>query len=785
MLEGTLTIMKNGALYLAYVTPRGMQNSEKVKDAELSLPLLEQKKTAIAKLEGLEVELELVNGQPTKIREKGKAFESTHIVATPTANPGHISPSSPTRAGNFHNPYNFIPSPPRKTDDPELGDHAPVGHGRYHQDYWSGRIAVKLTTVTPLLIPDAANATEENNHKTYPIRMTKDGKPNLPPTSVKGMLRSAYESITNSRFGIFEEHSDRLAYRMPPSIGLQMVPARIENNQICLYPGTSAISSDGKPVQGNPMYAAWLPRYRRDSTRVIQNSNFSHGQKVTVWLEKFNKTKRDGRTIFSYWKVITIVPFGQNIQEPSNHSNSYGSHQATGDRKKVNGFVGINKKNIDNKHDERVFFTTQSPIKIDLTSELKTKWTKLIKNYQEIHEIEIQRGTECPPALNNSQWSRHVTGGEAEQNLIEGTLCYAHVQKQGDRYEVLGLYPVMISRGLYKFSPEQLLPDTLKPARSKDELSPSDRVFGWVKQEGSGSYKGNLKIYNVSCSTENAIEEFGEEGFPLTILGQPKPEQARFYQAQDKQGTPIPNKSDKEKNYSDQSQGLRGRKVYPHHQGLPDNYWNNPQEDRTQQAINGFYQEYRRCGGETDEQNRSIKAWVKPEVEFKFTIDIINLSSVELGALLWLLSLPPNHYHRLGGAKPLGFGSVRLEIDWANTDLRKGQKWQEYYRSLFPINAPHPQEAQSSIDSYQTAIAQAYGNGNNFNQVSFIAAFCRNAQGFDDRLPLHYPRTEAKPNPDGEGFDWFTQNERTGNDGGLKLSLPSLVSDRGLPFNPQ
>lgn len=37
--------------------------------------------------------------------------------------------------------------------------------------------------------------------------------------------------------------------------------------------------------------------------------------------------------------------------------------------------------------------------------------------------------------------------------------------------------------------------------------------------------------------------------------------------------------------------------------------------------------------------SRSIQAWVKPEVKFKFTIDVVNLSSVELGALLWLLSL--------------------------------------------------------------------------------------------------------------------------------------------------
>ena len=48
--------------------------------------------------------------------------------------------------------------------------------------------------------------------------------------------------------------------------------------------------------------------------------------------------------------------------------------------------------------------------------------------------------------------------------------------------------------------------------------------------------------------------------------------------------------------------------------------------------------------------------------EFGFDLHVTNLSRVELGALLWLLALPSDHFHRLGGGKPLGFGSVRLEM---------------------------------------------------------------------------------------------------------------------------
>ncbi|NJM47654.1 MAG: hypothetical protein HC860_17045 [Alkalinema sp. RU_4_3] len=115
---------------------------------------------------------------------------------------------------SFHNPYNFVPALPRGTSG-ELGDREPVGHHAYLCNYWSGSISIKLKTKTPLLISDTLKPGDEadNGHKTYDLRMI-DGKPYLSPTSIKGMLRAAYEAVTNSRLSVFVGHDDRLAYRM-------------------------------------------------------------------------------------------------------------------------------------------------------------------------------------------------------------------------------------------------------------------------------------------------------------------------------------------------------------------------------------------------------------------------------------------------------------------------------------------------------------------------------------------------------------------------------------------
>ncbi len=808
MTFGILVLSGNKkTLQVKFTNAKGKDVQMPIPLAELSESLTKLGKPKIDLLNNLEVELDEVGGQPKKVREKGKNWEqpsssnpnntsrSSSTTRSRTSQNNRIERSSAQQAipGNtssncFHNPYNFIPAPPRQTNDQHLGDHKPAGHGIYHLDRWSGQIVVTLTTKTPLLIPDSAKATEDNNnHKTFPVRIGADGKPYLPPTSVKGVLRNAYEAITNSRLSIFEKHEDRLALRMPANTGLEMVPARIENGKIVLYTGTSGVGNDGKPKRQDAMYAAWLPRYQFRGTEVANhavkytnNSLPQHGEKVTAWLEEYEKKGRNDTQMFKYWRVRKIVPFGQKLGPEPNPSQSNGSHRPTGvGMKKVTGYVCITNKNIDRKHDERVFFSTDEPISVELTPDLKKQWTELITNYQEIHADEIQKGRHSPPALQHSKWSRHVQGGNKERTLSEGTLCYAHTKKEGTQYRVIGLYPVMITRGLHKVSPDELLDYTLKPATCMEELSPADRVFGWVNQNGQGAYKGNLRISGITCTSDNPIEHFGNQGFPLAILGQPQPQQARFYQAEDKNGQPLDKGLDKKKIYADKKQGLRGRKVYPHHRALPTTHWDNPTEDRTNTANNRQYQEYHRCENTRDDQNRSILGWVKSEVTFSFKIDVTNLSSVELGALLWLLSLPKDHYHRLGGAKPFGFGSVHLEIDWKNTDLRKGEGWNEYYSSLLPLPIPDAQSAELCVSEFKQAISAVYGS--NFEQVSFIGAFCRCAQGFNDQLPIHYPRTSPAPNPQGEGFDWFVENEREHHQ---KVSLPSLISDRGLPLNP-
>jgi CRISPR-associated protein (TIGR03986 family) len=713
---------------------------------------------------------------------------------------------------NFHNPYNFVPALPRDAVKGELGDRPPVGHADYLDNHWSGTIAIKLTTKTPLLIPDALKPGDEGEqgHKTYDLRKV-DGLPYLPPTSIKGMLRAAYEAVTNSRLSVFVGHDHRLAYRLSTKAGLRMVPARIENNKIRLFPGLSEINEDGSP--DGEMYAAWLPRYNRgkvslDAVKYPDRSSPQHKDQVKAYVEliqhhRWDRGKKQHIPDFQYLRVLEIARKGESLEKKKLSPNiakrdSCSYHEPLRKCMEISGYVCITNANIDRKHDERIFFdASDEPIEVSLTPRLKQQWSQLITNYQQEHKDEIcEKERSSPPALNHSVWSRHITHGryqlaDSEQNLVDGTLCYALVNNEGGEPEILSLYPVMISRALFDSPPLNLLHHSLRPAEVVEKFSPADRVFGWVQQntkndKKSGAqinaYKGQLRVHSVQCVSPEPIQTFGDTGVPLAILGQPKPQQARFYAAKNQKGEAFANGIAKSEGYQGSSQGLRGRKVYPHHKDLPANHWDKPQEDLTQRDNNGHYQEYRRPSSEKerDDQNRSIRAWVKQDKEFTFNIDVVNLSDVELGALLYLLNLPENHYHRLGGGKPLGFGSVRLELDESQTNVQRGQKLRRFYSSLLPIQELEQTDWRSTISTYKKAVTTNYEKSKVFEKVSFIAAFEKAAKGYSGRV--HYPRVTPQPKPDGESFKWFVDNEAQPR--GQKLALPDLISDLSLPLNP-
>ncbi len=132
-------------------------------------------------------------------------------------------------ANKFRNPYNFVPFGDADkigtlSNGDLLGQGEPKSHARYHEDHWSGRIGIRIEVATPLLIPDTSREQRHNGHATLPLLKDKSGKPLLPPTSLKGALRTAYEAITNSRLGVFQQYGKKKKGTVAPQ---DMVPEKL------------------------------------------------------------------------------------------------------------------------------------------------------------------------------------------------------------------------------------------------------------------------------------------------------------------------------------------------------------------------------------------------------------------------------------------------------------------------------------------------------------------------------------------------------------------------------
>ncbi|CAM2962482.1 hypothetical protein ACSL103130_08670 [Actinomyces slackii] len=92
-------------------------------------------------------------------------------------------------------------------------DHAAEGHDHLHAERWSGSIDLRLTAMTPIVFGEQERSETGQEAAIVGLPRDGDGRVIVPPTMIKGMLSRAYETLTASRFRVFEERTERLTYR--------------------------------------------------------------------------------------------------------------------------------------------------------------------------------------------------------------------------------------------------------------------------------------------------------------------------------------------------------------------------------------------------------------------------------------------------------------------------------------------------------------------------------------------------------------------------------------------
>lgn len=653
----------------------------------------------------------------------------------------------------FLNPYNFVRYLETNSSESNvLLRTFPPDHDEFTGI--SGKIECTYKTESPLFIA-GKEVSAVNDHKTLDF-FKINGKPVIPGSSLRGIVRSVFEAATNSCFGFLEDR--RLSYRYDPNEARHFVPARVVPEQVtgklCLQ------LLPGENIQGfNPrtLKAAWIRQYRNNPVNL---GKLKHGNKCWGIINDEPVTHHSHR--FSYWEVIAVQPFKDNTKE-SLEKNYPG-------KRVYEGWLFITNKNINNKHDERFFFKGSNagnfPVYLRLSDTIIENYNALIEDYNDRH-IETLKKRVNPYIVENGEMALSRFIKLEPEKLSVGDLVYAKLSNDNTKVEYIA--PLAIPRISHPHSIENLLDDNIKSCDLKNtnvlnikdlKLCPACRVFGWVNGEPNNT-KNTINAYKsrVAFSDGKFTKEKPEveEKITLSILSAPKPTTTAFY---------LLNSSGQPQyglKYEKLKAKLRGRKFYL-------------------KPVDLNSAEYKRVNNIANNQNKTIQNVVKADNEFTFTVSFNNLHQVELGALLWSLQLERGWLHQLGMAKPYGFGQTsvqKVKLETINIEHR--------YTSL--SNSGYTECNETKIYDYILAFKNAMKSvyGKEFDKLENIVDMKALMTIINKKI--HYPRPPFiinanktdNSNPEGKQYEWFLgYNKLKGKN--LEFPLPGDCINKLFPL---
>ena len=654
----------------------------------------------------------------------------------------------------FHSAVNRIPRLPEKarTMDPRNAHdiysiHAAATLDHLHLEHLSGYFDLELVAHSPLLIGEQT----EDSAKNHWLKVQKvNGEPFISPTMIKGLLSTAYERITSSRFRIFDTdtHSTHLTYRTDPSQSLSLVPVRYtgqidEQERLKFEILNGAPSKDGKP--------AFIPiKYNK---KVLGERYKFKASYIKKFIKQF---KHGDHVAFSAYRIKRrwIVTSIKKIDHSSPlHIGTFQHMEGDKDRQKPTEFTGYlyitspkenlkeNQTNFNKKWAERIFIEgevtdSDSDSDSDIRSQEITCDQSVLERYQATLSSYVthQEATDNLKArrnedrITNNIFSRMTN---EERTLKKGDLAYALLN--ADK-QISELVPITVGRHAYSHTPNALAEaDNVNPARILEEASAADRLFGFVgnNSRNGNALRGRIHIDSVAVSPE-AVQEppKGTDYLLLPPLLSPKPSSGRRFL------TPRPDSLNtsvddtKRSDLFNPKESSLAEAAFPTHRLAI---------DKSPEEIIALYDSQRNTSKDTDSVRLRITSWLKTGTTLSCRVSFDDVSPKELAFLLW--PLIPQHlspsdsskvgYHKIGIGKPLGFGLVEVRIPSNAVYLNSSDTLISEYRALTGVKGTsyRQESAQDIIDAAKL---------DTLASLPWIRAFQRVAYGFDDERPVRY-----------------------------------------------
>jgi len=734
----------------------------------------------------------------------------------------------------FYNPYHFVPLDARNKaqqfHEKKRADLTPGNlKGRFRHDLYSdgahsGRLVVKVHTVTQVAVGGAQQREKGNYTVVRPYEV--DGRPAIPASTLRGLIGSVMEASSNGPMRIVEDHVYSYRKPMMPSLsaigmivfektGMRLMPLALPMLESNDGGATFPVPPRFQRIFPVPQFKVYFGDYDWIRDAVFPYKTHVSGELPVPYEVK--QLSYRGNAI--NWDQSLHVKGGRYVV--AQDRALAGTAPARLGYNRILGCSGVRDSSIPEGKTHELWIpaappgTPSIPIMrsaVERFEQLADERTLESLGRGAVGEA-VQpyhpRGTtrngmcdECPTHFDQATWSEAF-------RLKHGDLVYFDVEDKsgksivkeiafsaiwrdrvehsvptptgGRRVEAAGTHAFLrkIDKELLPFSPgretvsaaEQILGFVEEISNSDDDSVPP------AEKPAALAYASRIRFADACLAPDVERDQVleREESF-LRILSSPKLPAPSLYFKTVTPGTDAAPHIPKAK-LNPVNHTLQGRKWYLHQR----------------QAEGQRRWETARANREKNKDQKNRVQLIRSNVDFYFHIDFDNLNDTELSLLLYSLSPTPEFHHKLGMGKPLGLGSVKLEVmglfpvnrmrRYTLAGLRADRYapasgLQNGMPARYKEETEAPRSETNQIETSRNMMLNSDLVPPNVRQILSLLGDYANAPAAAD---VSYPLTESQHSPESEHFKWFVSNERPPRNGDPSQNLAPLDRGKRLP----
>jgi CRISPR-associated protein (TIGR03986 family) len=429
----------------------------------------------------------------------------------------------------FTNPYNFVSL---DSDCKRESDYVAI---KNEKNLFTGYISIEIKTETPIFIPNTTNNDafrETDNNENNPIksydffsyedisnqdRRDKWSTPVIPGSEIRGVIRSAFETVTSSCLSTLDE--ERLMYKRT------VTPA--EKKGRLLHDKTT----DTWEIKPCERIGVNTKGRNPDPNGPFNLSSYYEGQEVYIKISTNSYRKRIRGNWHNLFRVVEQIS--------DNPQNGF-----------EKGYIHHGEPFGNRKHHESVFIEENLPAeKVD-----KDAVKRLLENIRLYKDDAVN--------IHLKQHKQHNGYQKLKSqsiNDLDGALVYYKLHNN-----IYYLSPSAISREVFKNRLKDLA-QSFTPCASQKNLCAACALFGMVKEKESVSSR--VRFTDALPAAEKNPKDYFDNHVIFEELASPKPSATEFYLKKPASGADIWNYDYAVENQADiggYTSKIRGRKFYWH-----------------------------------------------------------------------------------------------------------------------------------------------------------------------------------------------------------------------------